>query len=251
MKKDFITVKYNLSKTDLICCVCLECISLPIIQCSSGNHFVCKDCHQKINGKCPVCRTSRLFHNQHLERVVADQMVSCTNIDCKEKVFKWGLEEHVEDCIHSEGECFVCQEPVSMFHLITHLKYECNVDWVERNDGMTSGSVQLVLDSIENNTLKIKLTNKQVVIMIQDSIIFLNWTNNKYSVEIVSCQGTVFIQYSINSSTTVVIRISPSECSDSVDIPSGLENVQISTDIDEPMRGTERFLQRVFSQSNE
>jgi hypothetical protein len=45
-----------------------------------------------------------------------------------------------------------------------------------------------------------------------------------------------------------VARISPSECSDSVVIPSGLENVQISVDIDEPIRGTERFLQRVFNQ---
>ncbi len=39
-----------------------------LIQCSTGNHFVCESCRVQMKRNCPVCRTSKLFHNQFLEK---------------------------------------------------------------------------------------------------------------------------------------------------------------------------------------
>jgi hypothetical protein len=44
MSDDTIIIEYSLSKEDLICSLCLEELTLPIIQCANGNHFVGVKC---------------------------------------------------------------------------------------------------------------------------------------------------------------------------------------------------------------
>lgn len=65
-----IQITYELQKSELECYICYDDISPPIIQCSSGNHFVCHSCKQKIHSKCPICRTSKLF------------IISCSRNNC-------------------------------------------------------------------------------------------------------------------------------------------------------------------------
>ena len=85
-----IQITYELQKSELECCICYDDISPPIIQCSTGNHFVCHPCKQKINR---ICRTSKLFHNQLFEKQLSsyfepcgysksNKKVSCFSISC-------------------------------------------------------------------------------------------------------------------------------------------------------------------------
>jgi hypothetical protein len=58
-----INISYQITRKELECCICMNDIVTPLNQCSSGNHFVCSDCKKRLkNNKCPICRTSVLFH---------------------------------------------------------------------------------------------------------------------------------------------------------------------------------------------
>ncbi|KAI8893075.1 hypothetical protein BC833DRAFT_609621 [Globomyces pollinis-pini] len=43
-----VNICYQLTRDDLTCCICYEDIRPPIIQYSSGNHFVCGNCSLKL-----------------------------------------------------------------------------------------------------------------------------------------------------------------------------------------------------------
>ena len=80
-----IQITYEFQKSELECCICYDDISPPIIQCSSGNHSVCDSCKQKIHSKCPICRTSKLFHNQLLEKQLSSCFEPCGYSKCDKK----------------------------------------------------------------------------------------------------------------------------------------------------------------------
>ena len=48
MSEDSITIKYSLTKEDLICSLCLDELTLPIIQCANGNHFLLASAGQSL-----------------------------------------------------------------------------------------------------------------------------------------------------------------------------------------------------------
>ena len=87
-----LTVNYELSQNDLQCCICLQDLTFPLIQCSTGNHFVCDICRKKTTRNCPVCRTSKLYHNEFLERHLQNQVTECKNKLCKLKMFEWTVD---------------------------------------------------------------------------------------------------------------------------------------------------------------
>ncbi len=99
MTTNTISMQYDLSKEDLICSVCLDEITFPVIQCTNGNHFVCLTCFRELNRKCPVCRTGRLFHNKFIQTKLEPSMVSCSNQNCDKKVLPWSKDSHQESTL--------------------------------------------------------------------------------------------------------------------------------------------------------
>jgi len=125
-----IQITYELQKSDLQCCICYDDISPPIIQCSSGNYFVCHSCKQKINSKCPICRTSKLFHNQLLEKRLSSYFEPCGYSKCNKKVFKWSV--------------VICNCLVELNELKNHLRLVCETEWLEYCEQETSSSLDFL-----------------------------------------------------------------------------------------------------------
>jgi hypothetical protein len=160
MSEDTITVEYSLSKEDLICSVCLDELTLPIIQCANGNHFVCVKCFREVR-KCPVCRTGKLFRNKFLEVQLEPSMIQCSNEGCKKYLLPWSEESHLAVCKHTEVNCFLCDSSVSLNSLIEHIKIDCDTEWIETDGNTTSGSAAMVrhqLDSANRFAIKLPLT---------------------------------------------------------------------------------------------
>ena len=72
-----IQINYNLERNDLNCLICYETVTTPLLQCPYSHHFVCYTCFTKSKRNCPVCITSKLYHNKLLEKSIKDQMVPC------------------------------------------------------------------------------------------------------------------------------------------------------------------------------
>ena len=142
-------------KIDFQCCICLEMIHLPVIQCSSGSHFICPDCSLKIKGKkCPICRVSPLFFNRFLERQILNLFQQCEY--CELSYFK-PIDSHINECTYGPTQCLFCREVVSSKELKQHLTEDCQeLKWIEKKTNNTLGS----LDFIEN----VELTRKGVKI---------------------------------------------------------------------------------------
>lgn len=139
-----LTVNYELNQNDLQCCICLQDLTYPIFQCTTGNHFVCDICRRKTNRNCPVCRTSRIYHNEFLERHLQSQVTECKNKLCNMKMFEWTVNTHAELCIYQPSQCFFCDKVIEMHELKKHLKDECPIDWIEKNDQETQGTLDLL-----------------------------------------------------------------------------------------------------------
>ena len=122
-----IQVTYNLEREDLICSICYDTVSTPLIQCQNANHFVCFGCIIKCNRNCPQCRTSKVFHNKQLEKHIKDQMVNCSNEACPKLLFDWAVQEHRATAKMSGVQHTGVQElqrPVN-----TRSKQEANLSW--------------------------------------------------------------------------------------------------------------------------
>ena len=106
----------------------LRVMSPPLIQCSTGNHFVCESCRNQMKRNCPVCRTSKLFHNQFLEK-----SLFFTKCDyCPRRLFPWSIESHHQQCIYQPSECFSCKKTLNLSELKHHIRSnECDTEWME------------------------------------------------------------------------------------------------------------------------
>ncbi len=182
MSEDSITIEYTLSREDLICSVCLDELTLPIIQCANGNHFVCVKCFCELHRKCPVCRTGKLFRNKFLEVKLHSSMVSCSNEKCQKDLLPWSKETHLVVCKHTKGICFLCDSNnISLDSLIEHVKTDCDTEWLERDDNATSGSSSMVmhqLDSGNQTTFKLPETKANVTIITQQMVLMLKWEDD-------------------------------------------------------------------------
>ncbi len=129
-----IEIKYSLDKSDLVCCICLEDMTVPLIQCSDGNHFVCHHCKTLLESECcPCCRTNVLFRNRLLEKHLDSQLIECGNSGCSLKMFPWTVESHHKLCLYGESECFLCGKVVSLDSTSSHIKDDCNAKWIEKD----------------------------------------------------------------------------------------------------------------------
>ena len=140
-----IQVNYNLERDDLIFSICYDTITTPLIQCQNANHFECFECIIKCKRNCPQCRTSKVFHNKQLEKLVKDQMVKCSNEGCPKMLFDWVIQEHLEVCPYQKYKCTFCDDEVSVQSLNKHFKTTCTVNWMEQTKNDHSGSLSYVL----------------------------------------------------------------------------------------------------------
>jgi hypothetical protein len=101
-----IQISYSLESEDLSCSICYDTVNTP--------YFVCIECIAKCKRTCPICITSKVFHNKLLEKHIKHQMVSCSNQDCPVMVFEWSQQDHLMKC------------PFKQFILLTLLN-NCNL----------------------------------------------------------------------------------------------------------------------------
>lgn len=97
----------------------------------------------KCKRNCPVCRTSKVFHNKQLEKHIKDQMVNCSNEGCPRMLFDWAIQEHLAMCPYNQYKCTFCDEFVSMQSLNKHIKSTCSVNWMEQTSNDHGGSALL------------------------------------------------------------------------------------------------------------
>jgi hypothetical protein len=139
-----IQITYELQKSELECCICHDDISPPFFQCSSSNHFVCHSCKQKINSKCPICRTPKLFHNQLLEKQLTSYFEPSGYSKCNKKVIKWSAEQHSKSGYYQPAKCFICNCAIELNELKSHLRFECETEWLEYSEQETSSSLDIL-----------------------------------------------------------------------------------------------------------
>jgi len=203
MSQDTIIIKYSLSKEDLICSVCLDELTFPVIQCANGNHFVCVKCFRQVQRKCPVCRIGRLFRNKFLEAKLEPSMISCRNEECKKQLLPWSQESHLAVCKHTQVECFLCEAPVSTDSLIEHIKGDCYTEWLERDDNSTSASASMVVHQMNSSTIRFPDTKTNASIILQQLVLMLKWDDNVgYHIALIDCaqnSSELEIKYTLKS----------------------------------------------------
>ena len=120
--------------------------------------FCLSSCKQKINSKCPICRTSKLFqkgsssisskhrafYNQLLEKQLSSYFEPCGYSKCHKKVFKWSVEQHSKSCSYQPAQCFICNCLVELNELKSHLRLECETEWLEYSEQETSSSLDFL-----------------------------------------------------------------------------------------------------------
>ena len=131
-------INYSIAikQSEFTCCVCLENINFPIIQCANGSnpHFICLTCRVRMSQKCPQCKTDSLFQNKQLQTTLAPFLKSCTNDNCKMRVVQWNLHEHVGDCDYKNHRCFICQKRViSRKTMQSHFETKCKTRIIQCN----------------------------------------------------------------------------------------------------------------------
>ncbi len=192
MSEDRITIEYTLSKEDLICSVCLDELTCPIIQCPNGNHFVCAKCLPKMQRKCPLCRTSKLFRNKFLEVKLEPSMIPCSNYKCNKLLLPWSEESHFNDCKYTETNCFLCDSLVSLASLMEHIKTECDTEWLENDGNATSGNASLVMHQVgsgNHNVIKMPDTKANVSLISNKIVLMLKWEDDVgYHVALIDCE---------------------------------------------------------------
>ncbi|KAL4709899.1 hypothetical protein ACJJTC_003862 [Scirpophaga incertulas] len=95
------------------CPVCLETMSAPILQCSTG-HSLCHNCTNKLYPPtCPICRQPMSqMRNWQLEEMILKAKVPCPNklAGCVYTMMSMNIEDHIKECIFRTMEC-----PLSVF----------------------------------------------------------------------------------------------------------------------------------------
>jgi len=260
-----IQITYELQKSELECCICYDDISPPIIQCSSGNHFVCHPCKQKINSKCPICRTSKLFHNQLLEKQLTSYFEPCGYSKCNKRVFKWSVEQHSKSCYYQPAKCFHCNCLVELNELKSHLRLECGTEWLEYSEQETSSSLDfLSFWKQTNDGFRINLKDlcRNFVLIIDEMFLFFkqnadeNWSIGLIDLKEHSVIDVHFstIQSSNYSSTTVLTLHSKSTLYELnllqqlPSIPLGVESIEIIPKIEIDDASVEGFFNNLFAQ---
>lgn len=191
-----LTVNYELSQNDLQCCICLQDLTFPLIQCSTGNHFVCDICRKKTTRNCPVCRTSKLYHNEFLERHLQNQVTECKNKLCKLKMFEWTVDTHAEICIFQPSVCFFCDNEVEMQNFDNHLKNECVNNWIEKNNRETQGTLELMefWNQIEDGIqIELNKVTKSFVVILYDIYILFKKEVDFFKIIVIDTKNACII----------------------------------------------------------
>jgi hypothetical protein len=108
-------------------------------------------------------------------------MIPCSNEKCKQHLLPWSQESHLAVCKHTEGECFLCDSPISLDSLIEHIKTECDTEWLEKDNETTAGSALMVTHQFHSaNRFAIKLpdTKANVSIISQQMVLMMKWDDN-------------------------------------------------------------------------
>ena len=138
-----IQIQYNLERDDFKCLICYETVTTPFLQCQYSHHFVCFNCCSKSKRNCPVCITSKLYHNKLMEKSIKDQMVPCPSEECPAMMFNWSIDELLHNCKYKKYKCDYCDDLISMESLDDHLINDCSVEWISSNLIHTNGSIEL------------------------------------------------------------------------------------------------------------
>uniref|UniRef100_A0A8I6W477 RING-type E3 ubiquitin transferase n=2 Tax=Hordeum vulgare subsp. vulgare TaxID=112509 RepID=A0A8I6W477_HORVV len=91
----------------LDCTICFVPLRPPIFQCSVG-HFICFECKDQLDYKCPTCYIKTSFKRCFgMEHVVQSVTVACSNdkYGCAEKVTYYQKEEHKKACPNAPCFC--------------------------------------------------------------------------------------------------------------------------------------------------
>ena len=180
-----ITVCYELQQQDLQCCVCFEDMAPPLIQCSTGNHFVCESCRVQMKRNCPVCRTSKLFHNQFLEK-----SITFTKCDyCPRRLFSWSIESHQKQCIYQPSECFSCKKTLNLSELKHHIRSnECDTEWMESSFEETAcsfESLEYCKRTIDGFQLNLTRIQKNFVLILNEMFLFFLRNSQEWRVGLI------------------------------------------------------------------
>lgn len=59
-------------------------------------------------------------------------------------MFEWTVKSHQETCIFQPSSCFFCDKKIDVQNMDNHFKTECTIDWIEKNERETQGSLDLL-----------------------------------------------------------------------------------------------------------
>ena len=236
-KEETVQVRYEIEKQDLNCLICFNIITTPLIHCSNSNHFVCLTCLSLSRKICPICRSSRLFHDSFLERTLKEQMTECPNNGCQRFLFEWGQDQHLSECPYSTNDCDHCGQPISKATSIKHYKNDCSLPWIDINnfDGASS-FIEFCKETENGVVIRAESVQSSFVILAVDVVITFNrkeegWTIS--NLNLVDTTHTLDITFwmpskskSIESSSTISIKTG-SELDDIPVIPIQAKSMKV------------------------
>ena len=264
MNQETINISFNVNAEDLICSICYSTVTTPLIHCHNSHHFVCLGCLSKSTKKCPICVTTRVFHDVLYFGLV----IKCSHQGCCKFCFAWALEEHQSECFHKPEPCIFCNEMISLHSLRNHIKSACNVFWIDQTRERRTNSeaidkhVSAISKGIKLDTIDIK---RSIVIFYPKCIIFFIRKVHNWEIQILSEDAEeVDLAYftprtsrSFVSSTILTIKpslkLNESEPCPCIPIEVLEVDVELSTSKDEDERrgGLEDFLQRLIVEGDE
>ena len=167
-----------------------ELLEFPLIQCTQGLHFVCRNCFDKIGNHCPACKTNRLFRNRLLEKELVKVMSNCTNFGCSEKLFPWLIDRHIEKCPYTKSKCFYCEDLISLNSIVDHIKSDgCNdtnyvqfteagadINYVQFTETGADGNATLVVEALNSSDViyeTFPVDSDSMCLIYEDQIIML------------------------------------------------------------------------------
>ena len=211
-----LTIKQKLLKSDLFCCICLDQLTIPIIQCSTGTHFVCHTCKSQIKWNCPVCITSNLFPNPFLEKQLSCYFTAC--LYCNQQHLKWNIKSHLESCEYRPFNCFLCSLVIPQDTLLNHITSACNIQWIKQTSIDTSGSLGL-LPHISNTpkglSINLKDINQHFAIILETTMILFKRDTTWMVILVDANESSIKIKYNntkqiIHSSKSIINPITTS-----------------------------------------
>ena len=256
-KEETIQVRYEIEKQDLNCLICLNIMTTPLIHCSNSSHFVCLTCLSLSRKVCPICRSSRLFHDSFLEQTLKGQMSECSNEGCQRLLFKWGIEQHVSECPYSTNECGHCSQPISKATSIKHYKDKCLLRWIDINTFEGASSLIDFCKETENGVvIRAESVDSSFVILAVDVVITFNREEAGWTISIlnlVDTTPTLDITYwmpskskSIETSNNISIKTGTGEVDIPV-IPIVATSIRFEVDSNRKTdKGIDRFFQQLL-----